>query len=148
MTRGDMSAEVVGILFKNIKFFVLSRVPTRSSILNLIEVNGGIVVKLEKQADIVIADHARKDNPPRSISWKWIEESVKQAQLLDKDSFRAGSSQSAPRPEGALKSTKSGRNPYSKDDDVYVYRFVNDPKRASMKDMGNTIYQQLEKEVR
>ena len=38
---------------------------------------------LEKQADLIIADHARKDTPPGSISWKFIEQSVAKGVLED-----------------------------------------------------------------
>lgn len=147
MARLNVEEEQVGTLFKNIAFFVKQRVPARNSLVNSIERNGGKVVKLQAQADITIEDDARKDCENDSISWKWVVESIKHASLQEKDQWRAGPKGNAPRPVGALKRPKSGRNPYTLEDDIYVYRFVNDPKRAAMSDKGNAMYQELEKEV-
>ena len=144
----EQEQEENGVLFNDIIFFVLQRVPNRSALLELITRNGGTLTALQEKADIVIADHARKDCPNNSISWKWVEESVKCAALEDKDKWRAGPKGNASRPVGASTSTQKQRNPYSKDDDIFVWRFVNDPKRATLSDKGNSLYQELEKEVR
>ena len=137
-----------GTLFKNITFFVLQRVPTRNSIVDQIESNGGKITKVEKNADVVIADHARKDAPPDSLSWKWIEESIKAGNLVDKEEWRAGPAGAVQQRAGALKRpARLGRNTYSKEDDVYAYRFVNHPDRKGMQEMGNKIYQQLAESV-
>ncbi|KAG5985372.1 hypothetical protein E4U54_006034, partial [Claviceps lovelessii] len=48
--------------------------------------NGGVVVPLEKDAQVLIADHVRKDAPLDSVSWKYITDSVAHgfAQLMDR----------------------------------------------------------------
>ncbi|KAG5981555.1 hypothetical protein E4U55_002836 [Claviceps digitariae] len=63
-----------GIIFKDMVFWVALRK------------NGGVVVPLEKDAQVLIADHARKDAPRDSISWKYITDSVAHgfAQLTDR----------------------------------------------------------------
>ena len=45
---------------------------------------------LEKLANIMIADHARKDAVPGSYSWTWIEQSVNKGKLEDLNDHRAG----------------------------------------------------------
>ena len=149
MARLRTSSDGEGTLFKNISFFVLQRIPTRSQIVNQIECNGGKVVKLEKHADIQIADHARKDSPAGSISWTWVEDSVKNARLANKEDHRAGARVDAPRPVGALRPAKTRRRePYTREDDIVLWRWVNDPKHAALAAAGNALYQQLEQVVR
>ncbi|TAQ85461.1 hypothetical protein B7494_g6205 [Chlorociboria aeruginascens] len=79
-----------GTLFDGMKFFIAQRVPLRLTWIQQIEENGGQIVKLDKQADMVIVDHMLKDAPTGSISWKYIEESVKKGRLEDIEDYRAG----------------------------------------------------------
>ena len=76
-------ADLDGQLFAGIKFWVAMRVPTRNHYLNLIRSNGGQVVPLEKNADHLIADHFRKDCPPGSISYTFIDASIKMGEVAD-----------------------------------------------------------------
>lgn len=72
-----------GTLFEGLKFWLSHKVPQRSRWVNDVRVrihqartssllprlinlqaNGGEVVPLEKQADVIVVDHARKETPP------------------------------------------------------------------------------------
>jgi hypothetical protein len=105
-------------------------------------------VKLEKQADIVIADHAKKDCPPGSISWKYIQDSVKDGELKDIEEYRAGSSTHSPRAVGSSQPVKKGRTPFTVEDDRVLADWVLNAERSGLKTRGNEIYQQLEAMVR
>ncbi|KAK4147399.1 uncharacterized protein C8A04DRAFT_24643 [Dichotomopilus funicola] len=72
-----------GALFNGTKFWVHLRVPQRNLIVEKIKNNGGTVVKLEKIADVLIADHVRKDSPAGSVSWQYITQSVDAGELID-----------------------------------------------------------------
>ena len=147
MAQDDAQSEEPGILFKNIAFFVLQRVPQRSTFVNQIGRNGGTLVKLEKQADITIGDRARKDNPPGAVSFQWIEECIKQAQLVDKEPFLAAPKEQQVRRPGALRPAKSTRNPFSHEDDIYLYQFLKVKERQGASLLGNQVYAELEREV-
>jgi hypothetical protein len=54
-------------VFTDSKFFIVQRVPQRSHYVSLVEGNGGRVVKLEAQADYLIADHMMH-HPARSAT--------------------------------------------------------------------------------
>lgn len=111
------------------------------------QANGGEVVKLDTKADIVIADHARRDSPAGSISWKYIEESVKDAELKDTEKYPAGAPAHIPRQIGSGQSTRKGRVPFTAEDDRILAKWVADAERAGLALKGNALYQQLEAKV-
>ncbi|KAJ4210610.1 hypothetical protein NW767_000883 [Fusarium falciforme] len=131
-----------GNIFKDVKFWVAQRVPLRSTWIDDIKQNGGIVVPLEKHADMLIADHKRLDAPPGSYSWKFIEDSVRNGIIQIKDKYRIGPDPDLPRPVGAKHGAKTTRTPFTKDDDANLARWV--LSQRSQQQQGNAIYQQYE----
>lgn len=81
---------------------------------------------LEKQADMLIADHARakKDAPHGSYSWQFIDDSVKNGIIQLKDRYLIGPPPNAPRPVGSGQPTKSTRTPFTREDDARIARWV------------------------
>ena len=79
-------SDLRGTLFQGLKFWVSHKVPQRSrflsdikvkssrvralsellTLLTFFQVNGGEILSLEKNADVKIVDHARKEAPPGS----------------------------------------------------------------------------------
>lgn len=109
------------------------------------QANGGREVKLEKLADVIIADHARKDAPANSVSWKYIAESVKSGQLADIAEYRIGG------PAGPARSTvgtsapvKQTRTKFTDEEDRALVEWV----RAQPYSRGNVSYQQFAERVR
>ncbi|KAI1064801.1 hypothetical protein LB507_000821 [Fusarium sp. FIESC RH6] len=115
-----------GTIFKDVKFWMATRIPQRSRWIDLIKQNGGVVVPLEKHADMLIADHARakKDAPLGSYSWQFIEDSVKNGIIQLKDRYLIGPPPNAPRPVGSGQPTKSTRTPFTREDDARIARWV------------------------
>ncbi|KAL2354873.1 TRF2-interacting telomeric protein/Rap1 C terminal domain-containing protein [Cryomyces antarcticus] len=139
---------VRGRLFAGLKFFILQRVPARAQFVSQVGSNGGQIVKMESQADYVIADHARADAPPGSISWRFIEHSLRNGALEDPKAHPAGrpAGRITPavgvvRPPGA---GKTGRVPFSPEDDRVLYEWVEEHRKRGGAVLGNKIYQQLE----
>ncbi|KAM3065173.1 hypothetical protein ACMFMG_010369 [Clarireedia jacksonii] len=135
-----------GDLFANLKFFLVQRMPSRSHYIDLIKSNGGEIAKLEKMADIVIADHARKDAPPGSVSWKFIDESVKAGELKDIEDHccGAGASASSSRQSRGNQPNKTTRNLFTAQDDHVLTQWVTKAARRGLATKGNDIYTQLE----
>ncbi|OAA63831.1 Homeodomain-related protein [Cordyceps fumosorosea ARSEF 2679] len=131
-----------GQIFAGLKFWVAHRVPTRPTILDHIERNSGIVVPLEKDADYLIADHARKDAPSGAISWKFITESVENgvAQLLDR--YRIGHAPAGPREIASNRPIKGGRAPFTAADDAALASFLLAQGNRNL--TGNEIYKLFE----
>ena len=102
---------------------------------------------LEKQADIVIADHARKDCPTGSISWKYIEQSAKKGALEDIEDYRAGPVTHTIREVGSSQPTRGGRTPFTAEDDRILMEWVVKAERNGASVKGNEIYKQLEAKV-
>lgn len=106
--------------------------------------HGGVIEAYDKRADVLIADHARRDAPPNSFSWRLITESDREGQFLDKEPHRIGRPPTEPRPVSSKEPTKSRRTPYTPADDALLAAWVS---RSTQKS-GNKIYQELEAVVR
>ncbi|KAF2098233.1 hypothetical protein NA57DRAFT_77025 [Rhizodiscina lignyota] len=146
-TRADGNSEIRGDLFSGFKFFIAQRCPSRSTYVEKVTVNGGELVKLEKHADILIADHAKFfDAPPGSISYKFIDESIRQGTLADveADEFRVGPAKGSSRPAGSARPAKTGRTPFTAEDDRVLWNWIKDYERKGGSLLGNEIYKQLD----
>lgn len=134
-------------VFANIKFFIVQRVPQRSRYVSLVETNGGRVVKLEAQADYLIADHVRHDAPANSLSYRFIEEAIKQGEIPeDEEPFianRRKSANSGTTTAVATSSKKSTRTLFTDDDDKLLYKLVHKANEQGLAIHGNTLYQAL-----
>ncbi|GAQ03385.1 telomeric repeat-binding factor 2-interacting protein 1 [Aspergillus lentulus] len=149
MTGGNVEGDDGGgnsngsLLFDGKQFWLSHNIPQRSRFKELIETNGGIVRLQEKDADIKLVDHTRKNLPSDTYSFKFVEDSVRRGELADLEAYRAGPS--APRPVGATHiSTRAHKIAYSLQDDQLLWDWVQpyekDP-RAPIS--GNLIYKQL-----
>ncbi|PSS03414.1 Rap1 Myb domain-domain-containing protein [Coniella lustricola] len=148
--NADDKGEENGGLFRGIRFWIAHRVPMRETFVRLVQNNGGEVVRLEKLAHMLIADHARRGvaaPPPGSYSWKWIEDSVTAGALENKDQYLIGRSEDSPRKAGAAEQAKSSRTPFTENDDLILTKWVLNKGASSggMATNGNAIYQELER---
>ncbi|POR38302.1 Telomeric repeat-binding factor 2-interacting protein 1 [Tolypocladium paradoxum] len=141
VTYNGVASAQGGNIFKDLSFWVAQRVPTRDAILGYIRNNGGVVVALEKQADILIADHARKDAPAGSCSWKFVTESVEHGIIQLKDHYRIGPAPGVPRQVGSSRPIKGTRTPFTHTDDVVLVKWVLSQGRYFT---GNKVYQDFE----
>jgi hypothetical protein len=141
----DQTAGIQGDVFAGKKFFIVQRVPQRQHYVNLVESNGGRMVKLEAQADFLIADHLRPDAPPASLSYKFIEEATKQGVtpedatpfLIRRSKSAATSSTAAPA------ANKFTRTPFTANDDKLLYAWVIKASQNGLALKGNDLYKTL-----
>lgn len=144
----DVELEGLGQLFAGKKFWVAQRVPSRHRLLDDIRANGGEIVLLEKNADYLIADHFRRDCPPGSISYEFVEKSIKEGEIRNPEDHRCGPPLGEARAPGAInRPTKSGRALYTAEEDRLLYKWVRDAELAGGLASGNEIYKQLEAKV-
>lgn len=104
-------------------------------------------MKLEKQADLIIADHARKDCPTGSISWTFVQDSAKYGALEDIEKHRAGTVAHVAREVGSSGPTRKGRTPFTAEDDRILMRWVLRAEKAGKSTKGNEVFKDLEKKV-
>lgn len=86
--------------------------------------NGGEVVSLEKNADMLIADNIKRAGlspPDGSYCWKWIDTSVKNGFLEEKSDYLI---KTEARLVGASQPAKSHRNAFSKTEDLILLKWV------------------------
>ncbi|KHN99099.1 Homeodomain-related protein [Metarhizium album ARSEF 1941] len=125
VTYNGVESATGGTIFKDMVFWVAQRVPMRNTILSHITNNDGKVVPLEKDAHILIADHARKDAPPDSYSWKYITESVEHGYAQLTDRYRIfGHPETASVHVGPSAPVKHTRTPFSAADDAALANWV------------------------
>lgn len=99
---------------------------------------------LEKHADVLIADHARKDTPPGSISWKYITESIAKGELVNIDDHRIHHA-NLPRPVGSSAPTRGIRVPFTPMDERILVTWVR--QNGAHTRSGNEIYKTLAESV-
>ncbi|RFU81688.1 transcription factor rap1 [Trichoderma arundinaceum] len=143
ITYNGVSGDGGGNIFKDMKFWVSRRVPQRDSIVEKIQNNSGAVVLLEKDADMLIADHARKDAPPGSYSWKFITESVTAGIIQVEDRYLIGPPPSQARSIRTGPHAKKSRTPFTELDDAIVSKRVLE---RGIDTAGNKMYMELEDE--
>lgn len=138
---------VVKPMFAGKKFFVLMRVPMRASFIETIEKYGGLNVRVEAQADYKIADHARKDAPDGSISYRFIEEAVRIGEIPDVEKHTIGQPGNVTRTTGTTSTAgnKPTRTPFTAADDRILWEWVTSSTEA---EKGNVLYDQLALKVR
>ncbi|PBP27703.1 hypothetical protein BUE80_DR001304 [Diplocarpon rosae] len=133
-----------GDLFLGMKFHLAMRLPSRGIWKDLIEQNGGIITKLDSKPGVIkIADHARKDCPQGSISWKWIDASVKKGSLEDFEDYRAGPAELRDQPAGSEQPTRNGRVPFSQIDDKILMAYCTRAEQNGASMGGNQIYREF-----
>lgn len=141
--RGTASS--AGTLFGGKKIWFSDRVPLKHHFKTQVEANGGIVVPLEKQADILIVDHARKNPPPGSHSYTYVEKSVANGALEDLDDHIAGPPAGTVRPVGSTTmASRGGRTPFTEQDDQFLYDWVK-TQEGYVGEKGNKIYEELQR---
>lgn len=146
ITQANEATPSIGGLFAGTRFLVSQRVPMRTNFLDRIRANGGRIVPLESQADYIIADHARKDCPPTSLSYTFIEAAIAAGALPDPNHHRAGPAPGYARTVGStVVPPKSTRTPFTPQDDRDLWNWVQDYRNQGAHGIkGNEIYKQLE----
>ncbi|KJY02396.1 hypothetical protein TI39_contig54g00004 [Zymoseptoria brevis] len=144
VTNGAGGGPAVGRLLEGKSFFLVQRLPARSHLIADIESNAGRIVKLETNADYVIADHARKDAPAGSLSYTFVEQAIRKGALPDPLEHPAGPQVGIAREAGSVIPGKSFRTPFSAADDKILWRWVETAKANGEASKGNDVYKRLE----
>ena len=95
---------------------------------------------LEKNADMLIADHARKDVPPGSYSWKFIADSISKGMAQRQDKYAIGRPATEPRPAASGGLTKGTRAPFTQAEDAVLTKYILERMRLGESTSGNAIY--------
>lgn len=138
------SSDVKGNLFSGKKFFLTQRIPLRSRYVKDVETNGGTVVKLENQADYIIADHLRNDAPAGSISYTFIEKAIKDGKLPPEEDYVAARPRGTIRSAGSSAPVRSMRTAFTDADDKELYKFVKNAEAQGVAIKGQELYKELE----
>ncbi|GAB1741998.1 hypothetical protein NU219Hw_g7394t1 [Hortaea werneckii] len=144
MPHANGDSPAIGGLFEGLSFFLVQRLPSRSHFVDTIKANGGRVVKLEQQADYVIADHVRKDCPPGSISYTLIDSAIRNGAVPDPEEHRAGPPVGSIRDVASSVPGKQTRRAFTDEDDKILWQWVQKAEERGGSVKGNDIYKHLE----
>lgn len=107
--------------------------------------NGGVVVPREKDADMLIADHAKKKTaPPESYTWKFITESVDAGFIQVEDKYLIDPPPNERRSILAGAHARKTRTPFTQFDDALVAKHA---LKEGINTAGNAMYMKLEAKV-
>ncbi|KAL8834258.1 MAG: hypothetical protein Q9170_003845 [Blastenia crenularia] len=127
------AAGVRGQLFGGVKFWLAQKA------------NGGEVTLLEKEADVKIVDHTKKERLPGTYSYQYIEYSVRNGKLEDLSEHAIGPPTGTLRTVGStIQPQKSGRTKFTPEDDRILVNWVHGFEQSGGATSGNEIYKQLE----
>ncbi|KAI7285566.1 hypothetical protein KC345_g1622 [Hortaea werneckii] len=144
MSHANGDSPAIGGLLEGLSFFLVQRLPSRSNFVDKIKANGGRVVKLEQQADYVIADHVRKDCPPGSISYTLIDSAIRNGVVPDPEDHRAGPPVGSIRDVASSVPGKQTRRAFTAEDDTILWQWVQKAEEQGGSVKGNDIYKHLE----
>jgi hypothetical protein len=134
-----------GGLFDGQSFWFSSAVPQRKWLIENAIANGATVVQLEKQAEVLIVDHARKNAPVGAHSYKYIEQSMRKGTLEDLADHVVGPVSRTDRPVGSTTTMPKGtRSRYTEEEDQLLWNWVKPFENRGGYTAGNEIYKQLE----
>ncbi|KAL5339429.1 TRF2-interacting telomeric protein/Rap1 C terminal domain-containing protein [Aspergillus crustosus] len=141
---GDGSGAGAGGLFQGMSFWFSATVPQRNRFKELVRQNGGTVKLFEKDADVQIVDHKKKNTSGNVYSYQFIEKSIQKGRLEDLETHRAGPSTA--RPVGATHiPTRGHRLPFTLQDDQDLWDYMQPFERnPSAPVRGNKIFEELE----
>lgn len=125
------------------------------------------MISSEKQADVLIVDHAKKEALPgtyvadfnyeqssqvdrnsRSYSYRFIERSVRNGKLERLSDHAVGPPMGTIRAVGSsTQPAKTGRQKFTKEDDQILVNWVRSSLRNGARSQGNEIYKQLQEKV-
>ncbi|POS86253.1 hypothetical protein EPUL_000905 [Erysiphe pulchra] len=136
------------MIFHGKKFLVFQRIPRYVEIVGMIKANGGILVKIDKEADIIITDHMHGCPKENSINWTFIRDSVQNSRLEDIDKYRAERKANTHRNLEYKRPRGNTRVSFSSNDDKILWEWCTNQENLSKYSKGlkgNAIFQQLEK---
>lgn len=97
-----------------------------------------------------IADNVKRGGvvpPPGSYSYQWIEFSVKNGRLENKDDYEIGPPQGISRQTGSAQQTKTTRTTFTMMDDLILTKWVLCREWKGQAASGNEMYKELERQV-
>ncbi|KIV80121.1 hypothetical protein PV11_07643 [Exophiala sideris] len=132
-------------LFAGQKLWFAHAVPQRHWLMENARLNGATVVNRDVDADIKLVDHARKNQAPGTHSYKYVEWSIRNAELENLADHAVGVSTRVARPVGStVTAPRAGRVPYTDEDDQFLWNWVKPFEDSGGAIKGNEIYKQIE----
>ena len=132
-------------LFDGTKLWFSRGVPQRDWLIQNAQLNGAEIVPLEKQAHILLVDHMRKNQPPGTTSYRFVELSIRKGALEDLDDHAVGAVTRVARPVGSVTTaSKGGRTPFTDAEDQFLWNLIQPLREKGAPWKGNEVYKQIE----
>jgi len=143
--RADTEDGSANTLFAGQRLWFAHSVPQRKWLIENAENNGAVIVAMDKDADVRLVDHAKKNNAPGTHSYKYVENSIRKAVLENLADHVVGPATRVSRPVGSTTTApRHGRTPFTNEDDQQLWDWVQPYVDQGLAWKGNEIYKQLE----
>lgn len=143
--RTDNDTESRNTLFAGQKLWFAHTVPQRKWLIENAQNNGAVIVVMDKDADVRLVDHAKKNNAPGTHSYKYVENSIRNGVRQNLADHVVGLATRVSRPVGSTTTApKHGRTPFTNEDDQQLWDWVKPHEERGLAWKGNEIYKQLE----
>ncbi|KEF60236.1 uncharacterized protein A1O9_05086 [Exophiala aquamarina CBS 119918] len=143
--RAGHEQEVANTLFGGQKLWFAHTVPQRKWLIENAQNNGAVIVAMDKDADVRLVDHAKKNNAPGTHSYRYIENSIRMGARDNLADHAVGLATRVSRPVGSTTTApKHGRTPFTNEDDQQLWDWVRPLEERGYQWKGNEIYKQLE----
>ncbi|EXJ61388.1 uncharacterized protein A1O5_11702 [Cladophialophora psammophila CBS 110553] len=132
-------------LFAGQRLWFSHVIPQRQCMIQNARLNGAIIVDRDTDADVRLVDHLKKNNAPGTYSYRYVEHSLRNGRLENLADHAVGAPSRVSRPVGStLTAPKSGRTPFTPEDDQFLWDWMKPFIDRGGAWKGNEIYKQME----
>ncbi|KIW95910.1 uncharacterized protein Z519_02976 [Cladophialophora bantiana CBS 173.52] len=132
-------------LFAGQRLWFSHVIPQRQRMIQNARLNGAVIVNRDTDADVRLVDHLKKNNAPGTYSYRYVELSLRNGRLENLADHAVGAPSRVSRPVGStLTAPKSGRTPFTPEDDRFLWDWMKPFIDRGGAWKGNEIYKQME----
>lgn len=142
----DHHDDTVPQIFAGQKLWFHHQTPQRKWLIDNAKLYGATVVDLDKQADVRLVDHAKKNNAPGTHSYRYVERSIRKGRLENLSDHAVGVPRRVGRPVGSTTTAPrlGTRMPYTPEEDQFLWNWMKPFEARGGQWKGNEIYKQIE----
>ncbi|EXJ95494.1 hypothetical protein A1O1_00616 [Capronia coronata CBS 617.96] len=143
---GEHNGQTIPQLFAGQKLWFHHQIPQRKWLIDNARRHGATVVDLDKQADVRLVDHTKKNHAPGTHSYRYVELSIRKGALENLADHAVGAASRATRPVGSIMTApRTVRMHFTPEEDQFLWNWMKPFEDSGGPSKGNEIYKQIER---